>query len=251
MKMDRVIAVRNHKTVFRDGNRCIKMFDDTYTKADVLSEALIQARIEETGLLIPEILELMKLDGKWAIVSRFVQGKTLQRLMQEQPQRTDEYMHLFVNLQKEVHQKTCSLLTGQKEKLDMHIRKCDLDATARFDLHRRLDAMDMQNRLCHGDFAPDNIIIQPDGTPCIVDWAHATQGSPAADAAETYLRFVLNGQDDLAHKYLNLYCETCAVPPAAPEMWMPIVAAALSAKSREREKALLLSVARSGPPEHA
>lgn len=245
MKMDRVIAVRNHKTVFRDGNRCIKMFDETYTKADVLSEALSHARVEETGLNVPEILELVKLDGKWAIVSRFVQGRTLARLLREQPDRTDEFMNLFVNLQLQVHSKTCPLLTRQKEKLDMQILKCDLDATTRYDLHSRLDSMNRQYYLCHGDFAPDNIILQPDGTPCIVDWAHATQGSPAADAAQTHLQFLLDGQEDLAQKYLSLYCETCAIAPAALEKWLPIMAAARSVKGHAGEKALLLSLARS------
>ena len=81
MKLDRVIAVRNRKTVFRDGDKCIKVFGPSYTKADVLNEALNQARIEETGLNIPEILELTRIDGKWAIVSRYIEGKTLQRIM--------------------------------------------------------------------------------------------------------------------------------------------------------------------------
>ena len=48
MKLDRVIAVRNNKTIYRDGDRCVKVFNDDYSKADVLNEALNQARIEET-----------------------------------------------------------------------------------------------------------------------------------------------------------------------------------------------------------
>ena len=49
MKLDTVIAVRKNKTLYRDGDRCIKVFDKAYSKADVLNEALNQARIEETG----------------------------------------------------------------------------------------------------------------------------------------------------------------------------------------------------------
>ena len=40
MKLDRIIAVRNNKTVYRDGELCMKVFDATYSKADVLNEAL-------------------------------------------------------------------------------------------------------------------------------------------------------------------------------------------------------------------
>lgn len=53
MNLDRIIAVRNNKTVFRDGARVIKVFDSDFTKAEILSEALNQALVEETGLHIP------------------------------------------------------------------------------------------------------------------------------------------------------------------------------------------------------
>ena len=56
MKLDRVIAVRNNKTIYRDGDKCIKVFNADFHKADILNEALNQARIEETGLHIPKIL---------------------------------------------------------------------------------------------------------------------------------------------------------------------------------------------------
>ena len=80
MKLDRVIAVRNNKTIYRDGDRVIKVFNKEYSKADVLNEALNQARIEETGLNIPKILEVTMIDGKWAIVSELIKGKTLAQL---------------------------------------------------------------------------------------------------------------------------------------------------------------------------
>ena len=50
MTLDRVIAVRTAKTVYRDGDLCVKVFNEDFSKADVLNEALNQARIEETGL---------------------------------------------------------------------------------------------------------------------------------------------------------------------------------------------------------
>ena len=91
MNLDRIIAVRNNKTVYRDGDRCLKVFNEGYSKADVLNEALNQARIEETGLNIPRVLEVTVIDGKWTIVSDYIKGKTLAQLMQENPEKKDEY----------------------------------------------------------------------------------------------------------------------------------------------------------------
>ena len=73
MKLDTVIAQRSNKTVYRDGDHCIKVFNEDYSKSDVLNEALNQARVEETGLNIPKIIEVTKIDGKWAIVTDFTQ----------------------------------------------------------------------------------------------------------------------------------------------------------------------------------
>ena len=81
MNLNRIIAVRNSKTVYRDGQRCCKGFNEEYSKADILSEALNQARIEETGLVVPKLLEVTVPEGKWAIVYEYVQGKTLGQLM--------------------------------------------------------------------------------------------------------------------------------------------------------------------------
>jgi len=103
MKLDRVIAVRNNKTIYRDGDRAIKVFNAEYSKADVLNEALNQARIEETGLNIPKVLEVTMIDGKWAIVSEFIKGKTLSQLMEENPEKKSEYIELLVDLQMSVH----------------------------------------------------------------------------------------------------------------------------------------------------
>ncbi|MEE0944281.1 MAG: aminoglycoside phosphotransferase, partial [Clostridia bacterium] len=96
MKLERVIAVRNNKTIYRDGDRCVKVFDEHYSKADVLNEALNQARIEETGLNIPKILEVTMVDGKWAIVSEYIKGKTLAQIMEEDPENKDAYIEKLV-----------------------------------------------------------------------------------------------------------------------------------------------------------
>ena len=220
MNLDRVIAVRTNKTVYRDGDKCIKVFDSDYSKADVLNEALNQARIEETGLNIP---------------------KTLSQLMQEHPEKKDEYLRLFVETQLLVQSKTCPLLSRLKDKMNRKISQADLDATTRYDLHTRLEGMPKHNKVCHGDFRPSNVIISEDGTPYVIDWSHATQGNASADAARTYLCFWLKGDLEDAEKYLNLFCELSGTDKRYVQKWMPIVAASQSVKGNAHEREFLLS----------
>ena len=131
MNLEKVIAVRTNKMVYRDGDKAIKIFDDNFSKADVLNEALNQARVEETGLNIPKILEVTKIDGKWAIVSEFIPGKTLDRIMKENPDKKDELLDLFVNIQMEVQSKKSPLLSRLQDKMQSKISKADIDATTR------------------------------------------------------------------------------------------------------------------------
>ena len=241
MNLDRIIAVRKQKPIYRDGDLCMKVFNEDYSKADVLNEALNQARIEETGLNIPRVREVTVIDGKWTIVSDYVRGKTLAALMEEHPEKKEEYLELFVDLQLEMHSKTCPLLNKLKDKMHRKISQTDLDATTRYDLHTRLESMPKHNKVCHGDFCPDNIIIAEDGTPYILDWSHATQGNASADAARTYLLFWLNGDIDGAKRYLKLFCDKSNTAMQYVQKWMPIVAASQMVKGNEKEREFLHS----------
>lgn len=240
MKLDTVIAKRPSKTVYRDGDLCIKVFNEEYSKADVLNEALNQARIEETALNIPKIHEVTKVDGKWAIVYDYIEGKTLQQLMEEHPEKKEEYLNLFVDLQMKVFEQTCPLLNKLQDKMNRKISQTGLDATTRYDLHTRLNGMPKHTKVCHGDFNPSNIIITEDGTLYIIDWAHATQGNASADAARTYLLFSLKGDTETAEQYLELFCKKTDTARQYVQKWMPIVAASQSVKGNEKEREFLL-----------
>ncbi len=241
MSLDNVIAVRKNKTIYREGDKVFKVFDNSYSKADVLNEALNQARIEETGLNIPKILGVTMTDGKWTIILEYIEGKTLAELMAEHPEKRDEYLSQFVDLQLEMHSKTCPDLNKLQDKMNRKISQTSLSATVRYELHTRLESMPKHKKVCHGDFNPSNIIIAKDGKPYILDWSHATQGNASADAARTFLLFSLEGDTDTAKKYLDLFCKKSDTAKQYVQKWMPIVAASQSVKGNEHEREFLYS----------
>lgn len=240
MKCDNIIAKRPFKTVYRDNNKVIKLFDKSFSKSDVLNEALNQGRIEETGLLVPKLLNVSNNDGKWAIESEFIEGKTLEMLMEENPEKMDEYIELFVDIQISVHDKKAPLLNKLKDKMHRKILETDLDATICYELCTRLESMPKHKKVCHGDFNPSNIILSENGKTYILDWAHATQGNASADVAQTYLLFSIAGKGDIAEKYLNLFCKKTDTPKKYVQQWIPIVAASqLSLKKKNQEDFLM------------
>lgn len=242
MNLNNVIAVRKGKTICRDGDRMLKVFDVNFSKADILNEALNQARVEETGLNIPRVLEVTTLeDGRWVIVSDFIEGKTMAQLVEEHPERKDQYLEEFVELQMKVHSMKAPNLNKLKDKMNGKISQAELDATTRYELHTRLEGMPKHKKVCHGDFNFSNIIVKEDGTPYIIDWSHATQGNASADVARTYLLFCLQGDEKTANQYLNLYCKKSDVAKQYVQKWLPIVAASQSVKGKPEERQFLLS----------
>ena len=181
------------------------------------------------------------IDGKWAIISEYIKGKTLAQLMEENPDKKAEYLELLVDLQMLIQSKTSPLLNKLKDKMNSKISMSELDATTRYDLHTRLEGMPKHNKVCHGDFNPSNIIIDENGTSYILDWSHVTQGNASADVARTYLLFWLNGDIDGAKKYLDIFCAKSNTEKKYVQSWMPIVAASQSVKGNEKEREFLLS----------
>lgn len=240
MKLENVIAVRNNKTIYREGNLKIKVFDGEYSKADVLNEALNQARVEETGLNIPKIFSVECIDGKWAIVSEYIEGKTIQQLMDENPEKVDEYIEMMVNLHMEMAAKPCRILNRLNDKLTSKIMASELDAISRFDLHRKILEMPNRSKICHGDFIPANVTVAENGEIYIIDWSHAAQGNASADIVRTCLLLRLAGEWETAKKYLELYAEKSQVEREYIAKWFPIVAAALSVDVNEEDSKKLL-----------
>lgn len=241
MSYDITLAKRPNKVVYKDGDTVLKIFNEDFSKSDVLNEALNQSRVEETGLHIPKVLEVMKIDGKWAIRTEYVPGKTLQQLIDENPDKKAEYLETLVDLQMLVHSKRSPLLGKLKDKMNRKIDQTKLDATTRYELHTLLESMPKHSKVCHGDFNPSNIIISDDGTPYILDWSHVTQGNASADVARTYLLFWLAGDKETAEKYLKLFCKKSDTARQYVEKWLPIVAASQSVKGKPEERELLLS----------
>lgn len=124
------------KTVYRDGDTAIKEFCEGFPKAEVLNEALCNARVETIEALnVPKVLGVTVTDGKWSIIKEYVPGKTLEQLMDENPDKLDEYMSQMVDLQLLIHSQACPLLNKLKEKTIRSLKSVEqLDEGTRYEL---------------------------------------------------------------------------------------------------------------------
>ena len=239
--LEKPIAQRSTKTVYKDEDKTIKLFVEDYSKADILNEALNQARVEEgTNLNVPKLLEVTKIDNRWALVSEHIEGTPLNKLMEEHPEKEDEYLNLFVDIQMKILSNTVPLLNRIKDKYKRKIESTEnIDNTTKYELLQRLEGMKNHTKICHVDFNPSNIIIKEDGSSYVIDWSHVTIGNASADVAKTFLLFSLEGKDKLAEKYVDLFSEKSGISKANIQRWIPIVAAAQMSKCKKEEQEFL------------
>ena len=235
---------RGNKVVYDLGDKIAKVFNETKPVSDVFNEALNLARINECGIRSPKALEVTKLEGDeagWALITTKVPGVTLAEKIEAEPQRFGEYLEQFVDLQIEIHGYTSPLLNRQDDKYARMINSLEaINATTRYNLLERLDGLKKGTAVCHGDFNPSNVIVSEDGTLSVCDWAHATQGAPAADVAMTYLLFSLTSKEQ-AEAYLDTYCERADMAKQSVRQWLPVIAASELARKRKVNEEFLMS----------
>ena len=236
-----IIAERKTKTIYKDNDTAVKLFVKDYSKADILNEALIHARVEEnTNLNIPKLLEVKKYASRWAITTEYIEGETLESLMNKHPEKQDEYLEMFVKLQLEMLSNNVPLLNRVKDKYRRKLTDTTvIDDNTKYELLQRLEGMKNHVKLCHGDFNLSNVILAPNGKCYILDWSHATQGNASCDAAKTFLILSIQKQEELANKYLDMFAKESKIEKSNIQSWIPIVAATQLTYGKPEEEELL------------
>lgn len=243
MKLKNLISDGDKVKVFECDGKCVKVFKDTKEpKSVVLYEAITHARVEETGYSkIPEFEEIRKIDDSYAIIYSFAEGKTLEALMREAPDKAGEYLEMMADIQIEINSLSSGKLSRLKDYLNRSIDGLDMiDDVKKYELLTRLNKMPHHSKLCHGDLSPDNIIVGKNGT-FVVDWLKAKQGNASADAAKTYLNFCLKHHTEWAEKYLKIYCSKNNIDVGYIREWLPIIAASQLKFKKPEEREVLLT----------
>ena len=80
--------------------------------------------------------------------------------MNEEPDKFEEHLNRFVDIQLEILSKHVPLLNRMKEKYKRKINENQtIDNSIKYELLQRLEGMESHTKLCHGDFNPSNIVI--------------------------------------------------------------------------------------------
>jgi tRNA A-37 threonylcarbamoyl transferase component Bud32 len=245
------------KVIVLDERTVAKQFFDRVSRSSIENEYLKSKAVMHTGLPVPVILEKVIHNGQTALLYERINGSPLTMKLLNQPWTALNLINQMANLQVLMHDKEISSFPQQQDILQQKINLAkELSESEKSFIAERLSKLPTANSLCHGDFHPDNILLDERG-PVIIDWADASQGNRLADLARTLVilqygglpsgmkpfkrKAVLYVRNLLAGKYLRSYRRSFHFSLDSLEEWiLPIAAARLSENLPVSEKERLV-----------
>jgi tRNA A-37 threonylcarbamoyl transferase component Bud32 len=239
LELNESIGIGAQATVYSSGNYAIKLFKENCNKSNVFYEALINSMVEDIGIPVPKVYEVLNVENKMAIKMDYIKGISLFEAISKDIDNAVFYIEQMVKLQIEIHSKKILLPLSLKNKLqDKIISNKELSDAQKNKVLILLSKLPDGNELCHGDFHGNNILV------ChkkywVIDWIDSTYGCADGDACRTYMIFYLYARE-LAEVYLSLYCSNTGKTRDEILTWLPVIAAARLSENNSNEKETLL-----------
>jgi Ser/Thr protein kinase RdoA (MazF antagonist) len=169
-----------------DEDTVLKLFHNWFSLEDIEYELKIARAVHTSGVKSPVVRELIQVDGRNGLVYERVSGEPMLTMFQRKPWMVFSHAHTLAKLHAQMHE--CSFkadMPKQHRKLQRKIQDVSvLPVLVKASLLRALEELPDDNKVCHGDFHPANVLLT-DTDSTIIDWIDATSGNPLADVART------------------------------------------------------------------
>ncbi|MCR6107911.1 aminoglycoside phosphotransferase family protein [Salipaludibacillus agaradhaerens] len=236
MDLGNPIATGNTAKIYYFDNKIVKVFNDFLPDTESVNEANKHKYAYSSGLPVPEILGVTKINGKQAIIMEYVKGKTLGDLLFKDKEQTEYYLNISIDIQIKIHSinPNPKAIEPMYVKLNRQIETVNkLGRKQKSVLLNKLESFTYENRLCHGDFHLYNL-IKTDNQVVVIDWVDSSAGDIRADVYRTYLLYS-QVSFVLADMYLRLYCEKSGILRSEVFQWAPVIAGARLSESVSTE----------------
>jgi aminoglycoside phosphotransferase (APT) family kinase protein len=242
----------------------LKLFAAERDATAIEAEARVSQIVHEAGVVTPGTHGVVEVEGRQGIVYDRASGVSMLALLSAKPWKLFAFGHTLADLHVSIHQCCVDDLPSQREQLERLIAGAELPAAQRDLALECLRELPEGKAVCHGDFHPDNVLIDGD-VATIIDWTTACAGSPTADFALTSLILQLGapspgsslwtritvrvGRALFYRSYAGRYRRLCNLSLQDVEPWtLPIAVARLGyaiAAERDQLLALINQAARS------
>ena len=222
--------------IYMHEGKIIKLFKDFLPNTEAKSEAFKQMFAYSKGVPVPFVHEVTKINGQQAIIMELILGETIGSIIFNDMTKAEQYVSLSVDVQLKIHDTKVDKFVLMSDKLKSQLQSAlGISEKQKNALIDRLCTIKYENRLCHGDYHANNLMLSETGVT-IIDWVDASAGDIKADVCRSYLLYS-QYSDGLASLYLSLYCEKSGLSQNDVFVWEPIIAGARLSENVVSEKA--------------
>jgi uncharacterized protein (TIGR02172 family) len=166
--------------------KVVKLYRPGFGAEDAQYEAKVAAAVQESGVACPRFYEQVEVEGRPGLVYERIDGVPMSEMVMKAPWRIPSLARRMAALQRQMHQPQIDApLPGQREKYTWRIEHSDiLPAPLKSSLLAAYAKIPDENRLCHGDFHPGNILSTAE-KDLAIDWMDVSVGHPLGDVART------------------------------------------------------------------
>jgi len=239
-------------------NRVLKLYKDGFARKTAEKEFNVVRELAKKELPVPEVFELITYQKRWGVIFEKVSGPTMLEQIASNPGDIIGEARRLAELHKNFQIKVDIQLLQFKALVKKSISRVkEINGKTREKLWETLDQLTEGDKLCHGDFHPENVIIGRDKV-IVIDWLTAAVGNPLADVARTSIILKLGAiphhkseeeirvmkklRDNFYKEYLKHYLKITGEDQNLIEKWeIPLAAARLEERLPLKEKRALLS----------
>ncbi len=178
-----------------DEGRVVKLYYQGVDRPSVEREFQATQLAFAAGVPVPHPFALIEHEGRHGIIFERINGSSGVALFRRQPWRLPGMMRRIAQLQAETLKAHVSGLPEVRGELAGTIRRGmqrGLIAEGGHTIIEQLDRLPADDRLCHMDFHPDNV-MQTDTGWMIIDWMNARSGAVLADIARSCVIYMVSG----------------------------------------------------------
>ena len=175
--------------IYKDNSMAIKLFKYNIHKEEVENEFNLQRMAFEYGLPVPKVFDIIEIDDKSGIVMEFIDGTPLGKIILKNIFKAKKYLVKSIDIQDSIHKIETDSFPNMKDKLKYFILCAkELNNMEKEKIMLKLEDINFDNKLCHGDFHIFNL-LQTSNEMKIIDWICASSGNIEADIYGTYLLY--------------------------------------------------------------